>query len=158
MLKVRWRSLSECLLLIERMFQIRLLHVLFCTTYVDLCLLSRFLLCWFSRCWFPLYRFSVCQFPLFQMSLCRFPLYDSHTLLMSISALLMLIPIIPMAIKWIPIVPLNGFPWHWGQSTILREKYPNREFFLIRVFLYSDWNLRIQSEYRKIRASKKTPY
>ena len=37
----------------------------------------------------------------------------------------------------------------------LREKYPKTEFFLIRVFSYSDWirrltvNLRILSEYRK---------
>ena len=34
-----------------------------------------------------------------------------------------------------------------------REKFPNTEFFLVRIFLYSDWiysvNLRIQSEYRK---------
>ena len=95
----------------------------------------------YSKC---LYADSHYMIPI--LSLCRF------------SALLMLIPIIPMAIKWIPIVPLNGFPWHWGQSTILHEKYQNREFFLIRVFLYSDWNLRIQSEYRKIRTSRKTPY
>ena len=35
----------------------------------------------------------------------------------------------------------------------LREKYPNTELFLVRIFLYSDWVrrfLRIQSEYRKI--------
>ena len=43
----------------------------------------------------------------------------------------------------------------------LREKCPNTEFFLVRIFLYSDWiesftpiysvNLRIQSKYRQIR-------
>ena len=44
----------------------------------------------------------------------------------------------------------------------LREKYPNTELFLVRIFVYSDWvfglnteiygvNLCIQSEYRKIR-------
>ena len=42
----------------------------------------------------------------------------------------------------------------------LREKCPNTEFFLVRIFLYSDWirrftvNLRIQSEHRKIRTRK----
>ena len=40
---------------------------------------------------------------------------------------------------------------------ILRERCPNTELFLVRIFLYLDWirrftvNLRIQSEYRKIR-------
>ena len=36
----------------------------------------------------------------------------------------------------------------------LREKCPNTELFLVRVFLYSDWigiSLRIQFEYSKIR-------
>ena len=44
----------------------------------------------------------------------------------------------------------------------LREKCPDMELFLVRIFLYSDWiqrdtlylygvNLRIQSEYRRIR-------
>ena len=33
----------------------------------------------------------------------------------------------------------------------LREKCPNTELLLVRIFLYSDVNLRIQSEYRKIR-------
>ena len=35
----------------------------------------------------------------------------------------------------------------------LREKCPNTELFLVRIFLYSDYevNLRIQSEYREIR-------
>ena len=37
----------------------------------------------------------------------------------------------------------------------LREKCPNTELFLVRIFLYSDlirrFNLRIQSKYRKIR-------
>ena len=39
----------------------------------------------------------------------------------------------------------------------LREKCPNTELFLVRIFLHSDWirrntvSLRIQSEYRKIR-------
>ena len=56
----------------------------------------------------------------------------------------------------------------------LREKFPDTEFFLVRIFLHSDWirrftpyfpvfrvnteiysvNLRIQSEYRKIQARK----
>ena len=41
----------------------------------------------------------------------------------------------------------------------LREKCPNVEFFLVRIFLYSDLiqrftYLRIQSEYRKIRTGK----
>ena len=40
--------------------------------------------------------------------------------------------------------------------TAMREKCPDMELFLVRIFLYSDWirklvNLRIQSEYRKIR-------
>ena len=44
----------------------------------------------------------------------------------------------------------------------LCEKCPNTEFFLVRIFLYSDWirrfiNLRIHSKYRKIR-TRKTPY
>ena len=38
-------------------------------------------------------------------------------------------------------------------SKVLREKYPNTEFFLVRIFLYSDW-IRIQSEYKKIRTKK----
>ena len=44
------------------------------------------------------------------------------------------------------------------QALTLREKCPNTELFLVRIFLYSDWiralktvNLRIQSEHRKIR-------
>ena len=46
-------------------------------------------------------------------------------------------------------------------SNALREKCPNAEFFLVRIFLHLDWirrftefyrvNLRIQSKYRKIR-------
>ena len=42
----------------------------------------------------------------------------------------------------------------------LREKCPNTEFFLVSIFLYSDWilrftvNLCIQSKYRKIRTRK----
>ena len=39
----------------------------------------------------------------------------------------------------------------------LREKCPNTEFFLVCVFLYSNWIPCIRTEYRKIR-SKKTPY
>ena len=47
-------------------------------------------------------------------------------------------------------------------SKLLRKKCPNTDFFLVRIFLYSDWtriysvNLRIQSEYRKIRTRKKS--
>ena len=39
---------------------------------------------------------------------------------------------------------------------LLREKCPNTELFLVRIFLYFDWrvNLRIQSEYRKIGTRK----
>ena len=37
-------------------------------------------------------------------------------------------------------------------SLTLREKCPNTELLLVGIFLYSDVNLRIQSEYRKIRA------
>ena len=37
-------------------------------------------------------------------------------------------------------------------SLTLREKCPNAELLLVGIFLYSDVNLRIQSEYRKIRA------
>ena len=46
----------------------------------------------------------------------------------------------------------------------LREKCPNTEFFLIRILLYSDWiriesvNLRIHSEYRKMRTRKNSLY
>ena len=42
----------------------------------------------------------------------------------------------------------------------LREKCWNTEFFLVHIFLYSDWIRRfsILSEYRKIRTRKKTPH
>ena len=47
--------------------------------------------------------------------------------------------------------------------TKLREKCPNTESFLVRIFLYSDWieicvNLRVQSEYRKIRTRNKSVF
>ena len=44
-----------------------------------------------------------------------------------------------------------------SQKSILREKCPYAEFFLVHIFLCSDWirgNIRIQSEYRKIRTRK----
>ena len=44
----------------------------------------------------------------------------------------------------------------------LREKCPNTEFFLVRIFLHSDWirrvNLPIQFEYEKIRTRKNCVY
>ena len=48
--------------------------------------------------------------------------------------------------------------WIWPCTMLLAllEKCPNTMFFLVRIFLYSDWirrfnvNLSIQSEYRKI--------
>ena len=53
----------------------------------------------------------------------------------------------------------------WNLNFTLREKCPNTEFFLVRTFLYSDWiqeiyevNLRIQSEYRKIRTRKNSVF
>ena len=56
-------------------------------------------------------------------------------------------------------------PWNKTElvalNTItLREKCPNMEFFLVRIFLHSDWirrdevSLRIQSEWGKIRTRK----
>ena len=57
------------------------------------------------------------------------------------------------------------------QKSSLRKKYPNMEFFLVRVFPYSDWiwifalytdicsvNLRIQSEYGKIWTRKNSAF
>ena len=57
---------------------------------------------------------------------------------------------------------MNQFTLINCQTIPLREKCPNTEWFLVRIFLYSYWirrftsqiyevNLRIQSEYRKIR-------
>ena len=45
----------------------------------------------------------------------------------------------------------------------LPEKCPNTEFYLVRIFLYSEWirrlaNIRIQSEYKKIRTRKISVY
>ena len=42
----------------------------------------------------------------------------------------------------------------------LREKCPNTELFLVFIFLYSDWtvNLRIRSEYRKIRTKNNSVF
>ena len=47
----------------------------------------------------------------------------------------------------------------------LREKWLNMEFFLVRIFMYSDWkrrfysvNFHIQSEYRKTRTRKSSVF
>ena len=56
---------------------------------------------------------------------------------------------------------VNSFKKEVPIRTLLCRKCPNTEFFLVRIFLYSDWmrreNLRIQAEYWKIRI-RKTPY
>ena len=52
------------------------------------------------------------------------------------------------------------FPWTYLFT--LREKCPNTEFFLARIFLLSDFiygeNLRIHSEYRKTRTRKNSVF
>ena len=53
----------------------------------------------------------------------------------------------------------NFSQWGWKPSTNLREKCPNTEFFLVRIFLYSDYvNLCIQSKYWKIRTRKNSVF
>ena len=54
---------------------------------------------------------------------------------------------------------------HKKQARPLHEKWPNTEFFLVHIFPYSVWirtfcyvNLRIQSEYGKIRTRKNSVF
>ena len=64
-----------------------------------------------------------------------------------------------------------SFPYHRLLDTVLflniagpltlREKCPNKEFFLVRIFPYSDWirvSLRIQSKCGKIRTRKNSVF
>ena len=47
----------------------------------------------------------------------------------------------------------SGYIIKQKSKVTLREKCPNTELFLVRIFLYSDWiqsALRIQSEYRRV--------
>ena len=57
---------------------------------------------------------------------------------------------------------VNSFMKEVPIGTSLRGKCPNTEFFLVRIFLYSDWirreNLRIQAEYWKIRTRKNSVF
>ena len=62
---------------------------------------------------------------------------------------------------------LKSDPIDWTLSAVtlsLREKCPNVELFLVRIFLYSDWirrllvNLHIQSKYRKIRTKNNSVF
>ena len=46
---------------------------------------------------------------------------------------------------------------HLFNNISLREKCPNTQFYLVRIFLYVV-NLRIQSEYRKIRTRKNSAF
>ena len=45
-----------------------------------------------------------------------------------------------------------------SELNTLCEKCPNTKLFLVRIFLYSDWNLRIKSEFRKIRTRKNSVF
>ena len=48
---------------------------------------------------------------------------------------------------------------HSSVSTTLREKCPDTEFFLVRIFLYSDWIRGFtQFEYRKVRTRKNSVF
>ena len=46
----------------------------------------------------------------------------------------------------------------WQYKLAQFEKCPNTKLFLVRNFLHSDWNLRIQSEYWKLRTRNKTVF
>ena len=67
-----------------------------------------------------------------------------------------------VVIKYTVFIWILGFQWLM-QYHRTAWKCPNTEFFLVRIFLYSDWtrilvNLRIQSEYRKIRTWKNSVF
>ena len=52
-----------------------------------------------------------------------------------------------------PIITVERPTWKFWSTWTMREKCPNTEFFLIRIFLYLNW-YRIQSKYSKIRTRK----